>query len=511
MNVPQSVSESAGAAGGVIWLTSIVLSVALYVWVALALAALFRKSGEQGWKGWVPFLDRFVVLQLGGLSGWLILLILVPVLGLVAVYVLTVMAAHRISVAFGYGTAMTVLAALLFPVWASVLGFGPARWVGPALHTGAPASLLPLVGRTGSPVSGIIPVQEAAPAPATGFVPEAAPASSEYTSAVGRPPSSDFTPEPWGFAPTTRAAARSTPGWGTDAEAFRRFSVSEEGVPDGAVPEGDDPDGADVDDVDRERVDQARPDPARPDPSRRDRSRLDPDDDEGPGWGEGPSDAPITVIPGRRATAFDAPPAGEPAPLTRPLVTRAPLAPPEPPGEVEPWAPRRSTAPAPDEAYDDTGEVSAVVGAPEAGAPRSALASVSALHTRPEVPEDDGFDETVITRRRRAAWVLVPPLGAPIDIFADVIILGRRPEPDSAFPKAQLVPLADDTRTVSKTHARLELRGDAWFVTDLDSTNGVQLVTLMGTEIDAEPGVELAAGERFFLGDAEVRLQRNDG
>lgn len=468
MNVPQSVSDSAGAAGGVIWLTSVVLFLALYVWTALALAALFRKSGEQGWKGWVPFLDRFVVLQLGGLSGWFILLLLIPGLGVLAVYVLTVMAAHRINVAFGYGAGMTVLAALLFPVWASVLGFGPARWVGPALHTGAPASTLPLVGRTGSPVSGIIPVRE--PVSTPGFVPE--PESSDYTSAVGRPGSTDFTPEPWGFAPTTRAEAKAVPSWAMDADPIRRAAAVDDAEPSG---------------------------PGGPDTA-----------DEGADRDAGP----ISSIPGRRATATDVlPPAdpAEPVPPTRPLVTRAPFAPPEPPLEVEPWAPRRSAPPVPDDSYDDTGEVSAVAGAPEAGAPRSALASVSALHTRPEVPEDDNFDETVITRRRRAAWVLVPPIGAPIDIYSDVIILGRRPEPDSAYPKAQRVSLPDDTRTVSKTHARLELRGDAWFVTDLDSTNGVQLVTLMGTEIDAEPGVELAAGERFFLGDAEVRLQRNDG
>lgn len=33
----------------------------------------------------------------------------------------------------------------------------------------------------------------------------------------------------------------------------------------------------------------------------------------------------------------------------------------------------------------------------------------------------------------------------------------------------------------------------------------------MGTEIEATPGVEVEAGERFYLGDAEVRLRRSDG
>ena len=63
---------------------------------------------------------------------------------------------------------------------------------------------------------------------------------------------------------------------------------------------------------------------------------------------------------------------------------------------------------------------------------------------------------------------------------------------------------------MSKTHARLELRDDAWYIIDLDSTNGVLFATLMGTEVEATPGVAVEAGDRFLLGDAEVRLQRSD-
>ena len=89
------------------------------------------------------------------------------------------------------------------------------------------------------------------------------------------------------------------------------------------------------------------------------------------------------------------------------------------------------------------------------------------------------------------------------------MLLGRKPAPDRAYPEAQLVSIDDGT--VSKTHARLALRDDHWYVTDLGSTNGVLFATLMGTEVEATPGEEIEAGERFFLGDAEVRLQRSDG
>ena len=52
---------------------------------------------------------------------------------------------------------------------------------------------------------------------------------------------------------------------------------------------------------------------------------------------------------------------------------------------------------------------------------------------------------------------------------------GRRPAPDPTRPNAQLNPISDETRTVSNTHARLELRHDTWYVTDLGSTNGTKV------------------------------------
>ncbi len=115
----------------------------------------------------------------------------------------------------------------------------------------------------------------------------------------------------------------------------------------------------------------------------------------------------------------------------------------------------------------------------------------------------------MITRRVRAAvWQLVPAAGAPVAITADVVILGRRPAADTAFPKAQLIAVAGEALTVSKTHARLERHDDVWTITDLASTNGVLVRTFMGEEVEVEPGSKIDAGERFFLGDEEFHLAR---
>ena len=82
------------------------------------------------------------------------------------------------------------------------------------------------------------------------------------------------------------------------------------------------------------------------------------------------------------------------------------------------------------------------------------------------------------------------------------------PPPRNRPRRAQLVAIADPTRTVSKTHARLERRGETWHIVDLGSTNGVLLPSLLGTDIEVEAGTDAEVAERFLLGDAALRLQR---
>ena len=121
---------------GMMTLLALVLILAVYVWLALALGAVFRKVGDEQWKAWVPVYNVATLFRHGGFSPWLVLLTFVPVAGLVVF----ALAAHRVGRGFGYGAGMTVLAVLAPPVWASIVGFGPARWLGATgRRWGAPA------------------------------------------------------------------------------------------------------------------------------------------------------------------------------------------------------------------------------------------------------------------------------------------------------------------------------------------------------------------------------------
>jgi hypothetical protein len=599
--------------------SSALVAVVLYVWTALALGAVFRKSGEQAWKAWVPILNLVVLLQLGGFSGWLVLLLLLPVVGPLLIWVAIIVACHRIGRAFGFGGGMTVLAAFLFPVWASVVGFGSARWVG-SDDLGPRRTVNPDLGGS---VSG--------------------------SGAAGRGAVDDFDERAYGV-PTSRGAVytpllpapddRSADSRDSDRDRDRDRAIVDvgAGAEDGAEPDAEKDDAGSTDPRTPEAVVRtpADPDPddgrddvgvpsdtaalfARPEPP-----RFTPPETTGPVWpsvepfrpvrswdpeptpsaedalaGSPAADHPAAGSPaaGSPAAAVVAeaaievpaaptaePPApsraetrraesvwhgfvldqdvtgevtgavtGAPAPIsavpqaTRPAapaaevdddeppirrrstadadldddapeipvfqapLTRVPAPAPtgEPAADEEAWRPAPSPMPEAEPFPETSGPVSAIAGAPTAGSPRSATGAVSAQHPRPGVPAlDDGLDQTIIARRRRTSWAVVTPAGESIAISSDVAILGRKPAKDPDHPRAQLIRIDDST--VSSTHARLELRHDTWYITDLGSTNGVVFATLMGTEVEAPSGVEVEAGDRFFLGDAEIRLVRSD-
>ncbi|MDD7927928.1 DUF5684 domain-containing protein [Microbacterium thalli] len=545
---------------------STVLGAVLYVWTALALAGLFRKTDEQPWQGWVPVLNMAVVLRLGGFSPWLVLVGLVPFAGWIALYVLIVVAAHRIGRDFGVGPAMTVLAAFLFVVWASILGLGPASWRGqrpvvtPPPWTFSPPmsdldvdDTIAIPRRTDEPVapptlaSPVLSPHHFRPAPLASSGEDAADASgapgedaapaapAEPVAPAREQAPTGLQPSPWAppspFAPAgesapaaprapapaapvssepvvapepARAAEPVAPEPAVWAEPVAPAAPAAAAAPVPAEPAPAEPAGtvapapapaasvrpaavpaaaAEVDEPENEHTDARWPSEID------DVSALSPS----PFPSRAASDRPGVVPSLADPDAAGSPHAGR---RTWDAVSANPIA-------------RRAFAGTPEEFPELSGEVSAVIGAPAAGAPRTAAGAVPAQLRRAEANDDEAeVDHTVVVARRRVYWQLVLPEGETVPLTADIAIVGRQPAPDPAFPRAQLVPIEDRTRTVSKTHARLELRSGLWHITDLHSTNGVVLTNFLGTEIELEPGSDAPAGERFLLGDAELRIER---
>ena len=123
---------------------------------------------------------------------------------------------------------------------------------------------------------------------------------------------------------------------------------------------------------------------------------------------------------------------------------------------------------------------------------------------------DSEIDEATRMAARQASkaptWVLVPAFGIE-HVVAEQVLVGR--DPDASLVEGSTAWVVQDAeKTVSKTHALVGTDGDALWVEDWNSTNGV-LVRRGDTEIEASAGEKtfLEMGDIILLGDFEVKVR----
>ena len=125
--------------------------------------------------------------------------------------------------------------------------------------------------------------------------------------------------------------------------------------------------------------------------------------------------------------------------------------------------------------------------------------------------EDDNLFHTQLVQRSESAlpWQLRFADGAQRRL-SETIVLGRNPVPPPGVT-ATPVSLNDPHRSVSKTHALLELRDGMPWLTDLHSSNGTTVTNEVGEAIVCEPGVALPLGDGWIagLGEFNVGLRRD--
>lgn len=103
---------------------SSLISIAFCVLSIVALWKLFEKMGIEGWKSIIPVYNLVIVFQQVELNPWLLLLCLIPCLGWIAVWVLSIIAYVRLARKFGQNSgAFIVLIVLFAPIALAVLAF----------------------------------------------------------------------------------------------------------------------------------------------------------------------------------------------------------------------------------------------------------------------------------------------------------------------------------------------------------------------------------------------------
>ena len=90
---------------------------------------MFEKAGQPGWGVIVPFYNIYLMLKIAGRPAWWLLLFLIPFVNIVMGIILAIDIAKSFGQSAVWGV---VLLFFLCGIGYLILGFGDARYVGPA-------------------------------------------------------------------------------------------------------------------------------------------------------------------------------------------------------------------------------------------------------------------------------------------------------------------------------------------------------------------------------------------
>lgn len=117
---------------GSIWAGLVIGSIIWSVLVIIGWWKIFEKAGEAGWKAIIPIYNIYVLLRIVGRPGWMIIGLLIPFVNII--FVIIVMG--DLAKSFGKGIGFILGLIFLNPIFALILGFGSAAYVGPSAEQG---------------------------------------------------------------------------------------------------------------------------------------------------------------------------------------------------------------------------------------------------------------------------------------------------------------------------------------------------------------------------------------
>lgn len=106
------------------WVFSILISILgiIFLW------KVFEKAGKPGWAAIVPIYNAIVMFQVMGFSPWLLLLVLVPILGWIALAIITIVGYFKLAKNFGKSSAFGIGLWLLNTIFMGILAYGDATY-----------------------------------------------------------------------------------------------------------------------------------------------------------------------------------------------------------------------------------------------------------------------------------------------------------------------------------------------------------------------------------------------
>jgi len=109
----------------------IILYLALMVFLIASAWKVYTKAGQPGWAVLIPIYNMYILLKITGKPWWWLLLMLIPYVGIIwAIWNI-----NLLSKSFGKSIGFTFGLLFLGIIFWPILGFGSAKYIGPA---GAP-------------------------------------------------------------------------------------------------------------------------------------------------------------------------------------------------------------------------------------------------------------------------------------------------------------------------------------------------------------------------------------
>ena len=92
-----------------------------------AMWKVFTKAGQPGWAAIIPIYNVYIMIKIGGKPSYWLLFLLIPIVNIVII----IRTFNMISKSFGKDEGFTAGLIFLGFIFWPILGFGPARYLGP--------------------------------------------------------------------------------------------------------------------------------------------------------------------------------------------------------------------------------------------------------------------------------------------------------------------------------------------------------------------------------------------
>lgn len=103
----------------------LVIILVLFIYGTILRWRIYAKAGKPGWAAIIPFYRQIVMYQVCGLSPWLMLLWLVPIIGWLVMFIIAIMKRFCLADKFGKGSLFGFGLLILAPIFQTILAFQP--------------------------------------------------------------------------------------------------------------------------------------------------------------------------------------------------------------------------------------------------------------------------------------------------------------------------------------------------------------------------------------------------